>query len=222
MNLNKLKNINTHIEIKNITDKNFLKYGRIVDEYDFTTIINYMRSNTSIPCEGNVYIASVDDMESLEIKDILESEFYGEMPIEIGYCNGRNSTLNGLEYHKGSEINVAATDMVLLLGKTQDIDNNSYESNRIEVFFVPQGTAIEMYQTTLHFGPCKTNEDGFKCVVILPKGTNLPLDKKNNKIGEGELLFAKNKWLLVHPSRNLLIQKGAHIGIRGDNIEIKY
>jgi hypothetical protein len=35
MNLNKLKNINTHIEIKNITDKNFLKYGRIVDEYDF-------------------------------------------------------------------------------------------------------------------------------------------------------------------------------------------
>lgn len=222
MNFDKLKDINSHIEIKHIADENFLKYGRIVDEYDFTTIINYMKSSTIIPSDGNVYMASVDDMESLEIKDMLEEEFYGEIPIEIGYCNGRNSTLNGLEYHKSSEINVAVTDMVLLLGKVQDIDNNSYESNKIEAFFVPEGTAVEMYQTTLHFGPCKTNEEGFKCVVILPKGTNLPLDRKINGEVKDKLLFAKNKWLLVHCSRTLLIEKGAHIGIKGDNIEIKY
>ncbi|WP_270564308.1 DUF4867 family protein [Clostridium beijerinckii] len=221
MNLDKLKEINSHIEIKLITDESFLKYGRIVDEYDFTTIINYMNSNTSIPLEGNVYVASIDDMECLEIKDMIEKEFYGEMPIEIGYCNGRNSTLNGLEYHKGSEINVAVTDMVLLLGKVQDIHNNSYESNKIEAFFVPEGTAIEMYQTTLHFGPCKTSDEGFKCVVILPKGTNLPLDREITKNSKEKLLFAKNKWLLVHSSRTVLIEKGAHVGIKGENIEIK-
>jgi hypothetical protein len=222
MDFNEFKKINSHIEINQITDESFFKYGRIVDEYDFTTIINYMKSSTSSPSEGNVYMASVDDMESLEIKDILEGEFYGEMPIEIGYCNGRNSTLNGLEYHKGSEINIAVTDMVLLLGKVQDIDNNSYESNKIEAFFVPKGAVIEVYQTTLHFGPCKTNDEGFKCVVILPKGTNLPLDKKINEYSKDKILFAKNKWLLVHSSRTLLIEKGAHIGIKGENIEIKY
>ena len=46
------------------------------------------------------------------------------MPIQIGYCNGPNSTLNGLEYHKSSEINIAITDMVLLLGKVQEVENN--------------------------------------------------------------------------------------------------
>lgn len=222
MDFNKLKESNSHIEIKQITDESFLKYGKMVDDYDFTDIIEYMKSSTSIPTDGNIYVASVDDMECLRIKDILEEEFYGEMPIEIGYCNGRNSTLNGLEYHKGSEINVAVTDMVLLLGKVQDIDNDSYESNKIEAFFVPQGTAIEMYQTTLHFGPCKTNDEGFKCVVILPKGTNFPLDRKVSGGVKDKLLFAKNKWLLVHSSRTVLIEKGAHVGIKGENIEIKY
>lgn len=222
MNFNKLKEINSHIEIKHVTDESFLKYGRIVEEYDFIPIINYMKAITSIPSEGNVYIASLVDMEQLEIKDRLEEEVYGGMPIEIGYCNGTNSTLNGLEYHKGSEINIAVTNMVLLLGKVQDINNNTYKADKIEAFFIPEGTAIEMYQTTLHFAPCKTSKEGFKCVVILPRGTNMPLDKKNNGEGEGELLFAKNKWLLVHPSRTLLINKGAHIGIEGENIEVNY
>lgn len=222
MNFDKIKDINSHIKIKHIKDEDFLKYGRIVDEYDFTTMINYMKSSTIIPSDGNIYMASVEDMESLEIKNILEDDFYGNMPIEVGYCNGRNSTLNGLEYHKGSEINVAVTDMVLLLGKIQDIDNESYESNKIEAFFVPKGTAIEIYQTTLHFGPCKTSDDGFKCIVILPKGTNLPFDRKPSILSKNKTLFAKNKWLIVHSSRTILIEKGAHIGIRGENIEIKY
>lgn len=220
-NFNKLKQNNSHIEIKQITDESFLKYGKIINEYDFSQLINYMKSNTSIPSEGNVYEASVVGMEDLEIKDILEEEFYGDMPIEIGYCNGRNSTLNGLEYHKGSEINIAVTDMVLLLGKLQDIKADSYESNKIEAFFVPEGAAIEIYQTTLHFGPCKTDYEGFKCVVILPKGTNLPLSGKASVEVKDKLLFAKNKWLLVHSSRTVLIEKGAHIGIKGQNIEIK-
>lgn len=222
MSLSQLKQSNSYIKIKNVKDKSFLKYGNVIENYDFTNVINHMRSSTIIPSEGNSYVASVKEMEELEIKDILEEEFYGGMPIEIGYCNGRNSTLNGLEYHKGSEINIAVDDIVLLLGKVQDIDNDSYESNKVEAFFVPAGTAIEMYQTTLHFGPCKTSDEGFKCVVILPKGTNLELDRKIKGERRDNLLFAKNKWLLVHPSRTTLIEKGAHVGIKGENIEIKY
>ena len=46
---------------------------------------------------------------------------YGELPIQIGYCNGHNCMLNALEYHRSSEVNVAATDAVLMLGSQQDI-----------------------------------------------------------------------------------------------------
>lgn len=221
MLLEKLRKLNRHIEIKNIDSKDFNRYGRIINEFDFTNLIKYMEKNTQIPREGNVYTASVVDMERDKINNELSNIFYGGMPIQIGFCNGRNGALNGLEYHKSSEINVAVTDMILLLGKVQDIKNNIYEARNVEAFFVPKGMSIEMYQTTLHFAPCKTCEDGFKCIVILPRGTNTPLNKSNNVKGEeSELLFMMNKWLLVHPSRKALVEKGAHVGILGENIQI--
>lgn len=224
MNFKEVQLINDGIEIKSVHSDYFRPYGRVISNYDFDDVINYMLKSTAIPSDGNLYVASDEIMEKLSVKDIIQREFYGEMEIQIGYCNGKNSTLNGLEYHKGSEINVAASDFILLLGKIQDIQNNSYESNKVEAFYVPRGTAIEVYGTTLHFAPCKTQEDGFKCVVILPKGTNLPLESKvaNYQEKEGELLFMKNKWLLVHSSRAALIERGAHVGIIGHNIEIKY
>lgn len=221
MLLEELKSLNKHIEIKNMDSEEFTRYGCIINGFDFTGLIGYMEENTEIPEVGNVYIASDIEMEKDIIKDELSHIFYGEMPIQIGFCNGRNSSLNGLEYHRGSEINVAVTDMVLLLGSVQDIKSNTYESGNIEAFFIPKGTALEMYQTTLHFAPCKTCEEGFKCIVILPRGTNTPLDRQSKIKGEErELLFMKNKWLLVHPSRKILVEKGAHVGILGQNIKI--
>ena len=37
----------------------------------------------------------------------LQKKGYGELPIQIGYCNGKNYKLNALEYHRSSEIDVA-------------------------------------------------------------------------------------------------------------------
>ena len=44
-------------------------------------------------------------------------------------------------------------------------------------FFVPAGTAFEMYETTLHYAPCGVDGKGFKDVIILPKGTNADITK---------------------------------------------
>ncbi|MEH7071381.1 DUF4867 family protein, partial [Priestia megaterium] len=163
----------------------------------------------------------VTEMENTIIKNQLQEALYGEMSIQIGYCNGPNSTLNGLEYHKSSEINIAITDMVLLLGKVQEVENNVFHSNDVIAFFVPKGTAVELYSTTLHFAPCKVNNEGFKTIVILPKGTNDPLSTNIQKrTKEDELLFMKNKWLIAHPEREQLINKGAHPGIKGENIKV--
>ncbi|MEH6887490.1 DUF4867 family protein, partial [Priestia megaterium] len=203
-----------------IEDSKFKHYGKVINEYDFNELETYMDSLT-IPQDQNVYVASVTEMENTIIKNQLQEAFYGEMSIQIGYCNGPNSTLNGLEYHKSSEINIAITDMVLLLGKVQEVENNVFHSNDVIAFFVPKGTAVELYSTTLHFAPCKVNNEGFKTIVILPKGTNDPLSTNIQKrTKEDELLFMKNKWLIAHPEREQLINKGAHPGIKGENIKV--
>ena len=65
--------------------------------------------------------------------------------------------LNALEYHRSSEANVAATDVILLLGQQSDItDDFKYDTAQLEAFFVPAGTAVELYATTLHYTPIGT------------------------------------------------------------------
>ena len=81
-------------------------------------------------------------MEALAVSAEVQKKFYGDMPIEVGYCNGRNTTWNGFEYHKGSEINVAVTDFMLILGHVWQIEDNTYRFENAKVFFVPKGTAV--------------------------------------------------------------------------------
>lgn len=211
------------VTIKSVLDAEAFKtYGRVVEGYDFSEITAYMEANTPIPEAGNVYVASVPEMEALAEKEKIEKIIYGGMPIQIGYCNGRNTTYNGFEYHKGSEINVAVTDFMLCLGHVWDIKDNTYDIKDVQVFFVPKGTAIEMYQTTLHLSPCRVTDEGFKGVVILPKGTNTPLEKLEPKDNEGKLLLQRNKWVIAHPEREPLVKQGAVTGVIGPNKELYY
>jgi hypothetical protein len=174
------------------------------------------------PLPGNViYEPSIKELETLKIAEELRAREYGELPIQIGYCNGNNYLLNAVEYHRSSEINIAVTDLILLLGCQQDIEEDyTYDTSKIEAFFVPKGTMIEVYATTLHYAPCNANEEGFKCVVVLPKDTNLALEDKIEKYGEDALLFAKNKWLIGHNETDLG-EQGAFIGLKGKNISLK-
>lgn len=205
--------------IKSVNSKEFKKYGRVLKNYDCKEILEKMKST---PLPGDViYEPSIKELEELKIYKELQDREYGGLPIQIGYCNGNNYLLNAVEYHRSSEINIAVTDLVLLLGAQQDIeDDYSYDTSKIEAFKVPAGTVIEVYATTLHYAPCNVNEDGFRCVVVLPKDTNLSLKNKPEKVGEDALLFAKNKWLIGHKETDLGVQ-GAFIGLVGKNISIK-
>lgn len=220
--LEKLNKLND-VKIYSVRDKEFKTYGRIIEGYDFSKAIKYMEDNTTVPNEGNVYFPSIPELEKLDIKNIVEETIYGGMPIQFGYCNGKNSTYNGFEYHKGSEINVAVTSFMLVLGHVWDIENNTYTVGKEQVFFVEKGTAIEFYQTTLHLSPCKVEDSGFKAIVVLPKGTNTPIEKNVNKQDtESELLLQRNKWVIAHKDRLPLVKQGAHIGLIGENKELKY
>ena len=209
--------------IYSVLDKKFESFGTIVEGYDFSEMCAYMEQHTAIPDSGNVYVASDPRLESFALMQDIQNRLYGEMPIQIGYCNGVNSTYNGFEYHKGSEINVAVSDFCLVLGHTRQIRDNRFYVGEETVFYVPQGTVIEMFQTTLHLSPCKVHAQGFRDIVILPRGTNTPLAAKPRATtGEEALLLQKNKWVLAHPEREPLIRQGAVPGLIGENKEIKF
>ena len=124
-----------------------------------------------------------------------------------------------MEYHRSSEINVAATDAILIVGMQQDItDDFTYDTSLMEAFLVPAGTAVEIYATTLHYAPCSANEDGFKVGIVLPAGTNYPLEEEHAG-WEDALITAKNKWLIGHAEGGL--EAGAHIGLIGDNLDVR-
>ena len=204
------------MKIQKVTDPAFRKYGQVLEGYDFTGLIKEMK-HTPVP-EDVIYVPSVEELEALDIMKDLQNKGYGGLPIQIGYCNGHNNKLNAVEYHRNSEINVAVTDLVLLIGHQQDIEpDHTYDTSKIEAFLVPAGTGIEVYATTLHYAPCHVNEGGFQCVVILPKGTNTDLTFQTEKTGEDSLMTAKNKWLIAHEDAKIA---GAFNGLKGENITI--
>lgn len=206
------------MEIKKITDPAFGKYGRVVQGIDFSDLVEAIKKETPLP-EGVAYEPSIAALEATSAAKELQKKTYGELPIEVGYCNGHNYKLNAIEYHRNSEINVAATDAVLIVGMQQDItDDFKYETAKMEAFLVPAGTAVEIYATTLHYAPCSANEGGFKVGIVLPAGTNYPLKEKHEG-WEDALITAQNKWLIGHAEGGL--DAGAHIGLIGKNLDIR-
>ncbi len=214
--LNKLKEKN-NIEIYSIFDDEFMQFGRIIYDFDTSEIINVAQTIEN-PEVNSKYIASEEKFEKLDIAKRIKGELFGEINTQIGFCWGYNNFLNATEWHTSSEINIAITDLVLILGRKQDIINNRINSSSFKAFFVPKGSIIEVYATSLHFCPCQTSDNGFKCIVALPKGTNTPLENKNHD----KLLFAKNKWLLSHVDNKNLLNRGAIAGIYGENFKINY
>ena len=205
------------MEIKVITEENFNKYGQILKGYDFTELLAEMEK-LPMPTDDVVYVPSVEELENCKVKTDLENQMYGGLPIQIGYCNGNNKKLNAVEYHRSSEVDISVNGVILLLGKQEDIKADfTYDTANIEAFYVPAGVAVELYATTLHYAPCTCDgEDGFRCVVVLPKDTNTELTFELMD-GESRLMTAKNKWLIAHEDARI---EGAFCGLIGENITI--
>lgn len=204
------------MKIQKVTDESFKKYGKVIGDISCNNILKEMM-NTPCP-EDVIYIPSAKELEATpEAKEIMEKGF-GGLPIQIGYCNGNNVKLNALEYHRSSEINIAVSDLILLIGRQQDItENNTYDTSLVEGFFLEAGTMVEVYATTLHYAPCNANDNGFRCVVVLPKGTNEELNFTPAKEGEVRLMTALNKWLIAHEDAKI---SGAVNGLIGENISL--
>ena len=215
--LNELKSKNPDIEILDVKSEEFRTYGRIIEGVDIAEIIAKAKEIENVG-ESSNYEPGVEAFEKLAIAGEIKTKFFGEMKIQVGYCWGHNTLFNATEWHTSSEINIAVTDLVIIVGHVWDVTNNTIDSSKFKAFYVPAGTVLECFATTLHYGPCQVNDDGFGWVVALPKDTNTPLDGEY----EDKLLWAKNKWMIAHVDNTELVSQGAIAGVSGINFEIKY
>ena len=199
------------MKILNVRDAEFKAYGKVVEGLDVSSLLKALEE-TPKP-DDVIYVASDEKLEACDCAEKIAYSLFGGMPIQIGYCNGSNYLLNAVEYHRDSEVNVALTDLILILGKEQDIEADStYDTSKMEAFLVPAGTVIEVYATTLHYAPCNVNGYGFKLICIAPKHTSEPFCMKV-RTEKDKILFARNKWLIAHKDSDI---EGAFYGLKGD------
>lgn len=204
-----------------VTSPEFARYGRVISGYEgeCAAITGALNAHTPLP-EATGYVPEEPALQQLPQARALGRSLYGGMPVQFGWCNGHNTRLNCLEYHRDSEFNLGTEDFILLLAKQEEIENGQLDTARVKAFRVPAGVLVEVYATTLHYAPCHTDPaKGFRVMVALPKGTNTDKPELPVQGGDDAWLWACNKWLLAHPDSDEARQ-GAAAALVGENIDI--
>lgn len=215
-----MKTEDNNMKIQSVSDDAFRTYGRVVDGYDYKLLLERLEDTTPKPADSVIYVPSDAGLEDTPAYAQLRDNCYGGMPIQIGYCNGTNTKLNCFEYHRDSEIDIAADEAILLVARQQDIIDGRIDSSKTEAFLCPKGTAVELYATTLHYAPCSARKgEGFRVVIVLPKGTNEDAPEIKVTNDNDKYLWARNKWLIAHPD-SAEAADGAQAGITGENVDI--
>ncbi|MBE7005169.1 MAG: DUF4867 family protein [Ruminococcaceae bacterium] len=217
--LETLRAKNPSLPLYSVHDREFRKYGAVFT-FDGQAKLAEALAKTAIPESGNAYAASEPTLESVGANDTLSALCFGGAAVQAGCCNGRGNRLNAMEYHRCSEINLTTTGLVLLLATPDKLRDGVLEARDVVGFYLPPDTAVEIFPMVMHFAPCRIAESGFNCLVVLEKGTNMPLERVDTTLpGEDKLLWMTNKWMTCHPD-SPQAEKGAFQGIRGENITL--
>lgn len=208
------------MKILSVFDPEFKPYGKVVTGMeDVCAQIMEALAKTPLP-EGTDYVAEEPTLQCLPAAKEVSVNLFGGMPAQLGWCNGHNTKLNCLEYHRDSEFNLGCEDFILLLAKVDDIEDGMLDTAKVKAFRAPAGTLVECYSTSLHYAPCHADPaKGFHVLIGLPKGTNVGMPEITRIAPEDKLLWATNKWLLAHPESSEAAS-GAYVGLRGENIDI--
>lgn len=211
--------------IKSVFSHKFEKYGKVLKGYDVKELLAKLDEVTDLPADAVIYEPGHPALEALPVAKEFSTNAYGGMPIQVGFCNGNNTKLNCLEWHIGSELNIPSKDCILLLASLQDVKNGKLDTDLVEAFYVPAGTVVQVYETTLHYAPCnavrdgEVSKEGFRVIIVLPKDTNTAKPEMKEIDFEDKLLWARNKWLIAHADSSEA-KAGAFVGLIGKNIDL--
>ena len=208
------------MKIYSVFDPEFKPYGQIVTGME-DTVQEILAALATTPCpEGTGYVPFDPVLQELPAMKVVSDHCFGGMPVQLGWCNGHNTKLNCLEYHRDSEFNLGTEDFILLLARQEEIVDGILDTAKVKAFKVPAGVLVECYATTLHYAPCHADPaKGFRVLVALPWLTNTDCPVMENKTPEDAILTARNKWLLAHPESPEALS-GAKVGLSGENIDI--
>ena len=206
------------MKILPVTDASFAPYGRVVEGYDVAPLLAALEKTPLT--DSVVYVPREELLHQAEGADKVGEALFGGMPFQLGWCNGRNTRLNCLEFHRDSEFNLGTEDFILLIAKQDEIVDGVLDTACVKAFRVPAGVMVECYATTLHYAPCHTDAaKGFRVMVALPAGTNTDYRPEGGANTMDCMLWARNKWLLAHAESSEAAQ-GAVVALKGENIDI--
>lgn len=210
------------MEIISVHDRRFSAYGQVLEGFDLEELTRRLEESTPMPAEGTVYVPSVPELEALPAARALRDRGFGGLDIQIGYCNGKNARLTCLEYHRTSEIDIAATDMIFLLARQQELEEYRLDTGCVRAFFAPRGTAVELFATTLHYAPCGAAAGAeFRMGCVLPRRTNGARPPAECRGAEDRLLWGCNKWVIAGADTQEAAE-GAFVGITGAPVTLEY
>lgn len=222
MMLEAIQKQNPGRKIYSVDDPEFAPYGKMHDHVNVSGMLQMLLDMPMPPLGTDLYIPHEESLLRHPQAALFTEEMYAQTACQIGYYNGYNSKLNALEYHKCSEIVAQAHDVVLILGKIEQIKDYSFHTDEAKLFYLPAGRVAEIYATSLHFSPCMATAQGIRQLVVLSKDTNTPLNHKvESKEGENRILLEKDKWVLAHREAQKLLEAGAYEGLVGENVCIQ-
>ena len=207
------------MNILSVYDEAFRPYGRVVEGYPVEGILKALAET---PCtDAVVYEPRIEALHQAENAQAIGEALYGGMPFQFGFCNGVNTKLNCLEFHRDSEFNLGTEDFILLVAKQGDIVDGVLDTSKVVAFKAPAGVLVECYATTLHYAPCSARlGQGFRVLIALPDKTNTDYEGVRQGVNAmDKMLWARNKWLLAHPESSEAAQ-GAIVALTGENIDI--
>ena len=210
------------MKIYSVNDPEFKPYGRVVTGLEAAKAeILQALATTPLP-EATDYVAEEPVLQELPAMVEVSEHLFGGMPVQLGWCNGHNTQLNCLEYHRASEFNLGARDFILLVAHRWEIEDGKLDTACVKAFRVPAGTLVEVFNTTLHYTPCMVDDGGFQVMVALPAGTNGPRPEAAADMpaaGDSYCYWKADKWVLCHADSPKAAE-GGYVGLTGKNLDI--
>ena len=125
------------MQILSVYDEAFRPYGRVVEGYPVEGILKALAET---PCtDAVVYEPRIEALHQAENAEAIGTALFGGMPFQLGYCNGHNTLLNCLEYHRDSEFNLGTDDFILLLGLQKDIKDGILDTDTVKALLKKNG-----------------------------------------------------------------------------------
>ena len=206
------------MQILSVFDEAFRPYGRVVEGYPVEGILKAL-AETPLT-DSVVYEPRIEALHQAENAGVIGDGLYGGMPYQFGFCNGVNTKLNCLEWHRDSEFNLGTEDFILLIAKQDEIIDGKLDTSKVKAFKAPAGVLVECYATTLHYAPCSAKlGQGFRVLIALPDKTNTEFRTEGAANLMDSTLWMRNKWLIAHPEASEAAA-GAYVGLVGENIDI--